>query len=226
MAGEGVTTLCPGATGQVNPPRGSVALRQRTVLNEGTLVWTSGSVLGSRGARLINRGLIRANSESGRMEFAGDGMIPLLHNHGTIRKDSGSGITGIDFGLSPRGGVIVDTGSLVFGGSFNARLAKVDGSGENPETPEDVLMPDGQPIGSPGTDETIREVPGGAEAAEDIFFRLARGGTDITPEGHNGILVSLPGGGHVGIRPQSKSGDPAVDVNLPGIPFEKMHFGH
>jgi hypothetical protein len=64
-------------------------------------------------------------------------------------------------------------------------------------------------------------------AAEDIFFRLAGDGTDVTPDDYDGISVELPNGqGRVGIRPESDSGDPAVDVNIPSVPdVSKIHFG-
>jgi hypothetical protein len=41
------------------------------------------------------------------------------------------------------------------------------------------------------------------------------------------VLVELPDGqGVVGIRPESRSGDPAVDVNIPSVPeVSKIHFG-
>ncbi len=158
-------------------------------------------------------------------------MIPLLLNTGTIEKDTGSGTTRIGFGVGGRARTVIRTGSIDFTGTFNTRMAsEVDGSGEPPsETPEDVLKPGGNLIGTPGdsSDPTIRNVPGGEDAAEDIFFRLGENGTENTPSGYPGIGVDLPDDeGWIGIRPESNSGGPAVDVNIPSIPeISKIHFG-
>lgn len=88
-----------------------------------------------------------------------------------------------------------------------------------------MVSPIGTP--SPGGNDTFREVPGGMPSAEDIFFRLAGRGTDVTPNEYDGISVELPEGqGRVGIRPDSKHGDAAVDVNIPSVPeVRKIHFG-
>ncbi len=91
--------------------------------------------------------------------------------------------------------------------------------------PADILTPGGKPIGTPGSSPSIREVPGGHKAAEDMFLDLAQGGKDITPPGHPGMVVELPGGGVVGYRPTSTSGPPTIDVNIPSIPgVDKIKF--
>lgn len=95
-------------------------------------------------------------------------------------------------------------------------------------------MPGGKPLGKKGTgpraSAKIREVPGGRTEAERVFQELSQGGTDITPPGHPGRLIELPGGrGKIGYRPASKSGPPTIDVrvvDLRGqrIPVEKIKF--
>ena len=43
--------------------------------------------------------------------------------------------------------------------------------------------------------------------------------------GSDGEMREVPSGGRVGLRPQSESGDPAVDVNIPEVPeVTKIHF--
>lgn len=91
-------------------------------------------------------------------------------------------------------------------------------------TPGDILQPGGLPIGTAGSRPRIREIPGGPQDAADLFNQLAQGGKDITPPGHPGKLVELPGGGIVGLRPQSKSGPPTIDVNIDGIAIDKIKF--
>jgi hypothetical protein len=86
-------------------------------------------------------------------------------------------------------------------------------------------MPGGQPIGtpSPGGDETIRDVPGGQVAAQVVFDALSRGGTPYVGS-YPGIAVIRSDGGFVGIR-GAHTGNPTLDVNIPGLPdVSKLHF--
>jgi hypothetical protein len=99
---------------------------------------------------------------------------------------------------------------------------------------EDILMPDGNPIGvkasGPRPSARLREVPGGLQAAEQLFKQLTQGGKDVTPPGYRGTLIELPGGrGVVGLRPASRGGPPTIDVNAIDssgrpIPIEKIKF--
>lgn len=93
-----------------------------------------------------------------------------------------------------------------------------------PPSPKDLLMPNGKPIGKKGSKASIREVPGGKKAADDLFDDLTAGGTPVVVPTYPGKLVNLPGGGRVGLRPKSKSGEPTVDVDIPGIPIKKIKF--
>ena len=98
---------------------------------------------------------------------------------------------------------------------------------ESSPPPKDILVPGGVPIGTPnGKDETRRNIPGGQKAAEDLYGKLAKGGTPVNRPDYPGQSVSPPGGGFVGLRPgsASSSGVPAVDVNIPGVETKKIHF--
>ena len=85
-------------------------------------------------------------------------------------------------------------------------------------------MPKGKPIGTQGSKPSIREVPGGQTAADDLFDDLAAGGNPVIVPSYPGKMVDLPGGGRVGLRPKSKSGEPTIDVDIPGIPIKKIKF--
>jgi hypothetical protein len=85
-------------------------------------------------------------------------------------------------------------------------------------------MPGGSPVGTAGSNPAIRELPGGLEGAEDFFGELTNGWNDITPSNYPGTLMESPGGGVAGLRPASKSGPPTIDVNIPGIPIDKIKF--
>jgi hypothetical protein len=98
----------------------------------------------------------------------------------------------------------VAAGLRAAGGAV-ARQMKPSAAKPAVETPEGLLQPGGKPIGKPGSDEGIRELPGGNAAAEGLFARLTKGGTDITPSGHPVKLVRMPDGSYFGYRPMSKS---------------------
>jgi len=90
--------------------------------------------------------------------------------------------------------------------------------------PSDLLTPGDIPIGTAGSRPEIRELPGGINAAQDLFDDLTDGGVETTPPGYPGVLKSLPGGGAVGLRPASKSGPPTIDVNIPNLDIDKIKF--
>ena len=86
------------------------------------------------------------------------------------------------------------------------------------------LLPDGVPIGMPGNTSRVRVLPGGVSAAQNLFDYLSAGGT-IEEKSPSATVARLPGtAGYVTFRPTSTSGPPAVDVNVPGIPFRRIHF--
>jgi hypothetical protein len=85
-------------------------------------------------------------------------------------------------------------------------------------------MPKGKAIGTKGSKASIREVPGGQKAADDLFDDLTVGGKPVVVPTYPGRMVDLPGGGRVGLRPKSKSGEPTIDVDVPGIPIKKIKF--
>jgi hypothetical protein len=93
-----------------------------------------------------------------------------------------------------------------------------------PETISDLLLPGGQQVGASGSLDVIRELPGGQQAAEALFRRLTKDGTDVTPSGHPGLHVQMPDRGHIGYRPISRSGPPTIDVNVAGIAIRKLKF--
>lgn len=92
------------------------------------------------------------------------------------------------------------------------------------EKPTDVLKPSGQNVGEPGENSGVRVLPGGENEARELFDRLTKGGTDITPPGHPGTVIRMPDGSVISHRPTSKSGPPTIDVNVPGLNIRKLKF--
>lgn len=69
-----------------------------------------------------------------------------------------------------------------------------------------------------------RGLPGGQAEAEELALRLMEGGQVIDDPTYPGVRVELPDGSFIGFRPDSDSGGPAIDVNMSGVPFQKIHF--
>jgi hypothetical protein len=97
-------------------------------------------------------------------------------------------------------------------------------SSSSPSTPNDLLMPNGLPIGTRGKRPSIRLMPGGIKAADHLFDDLAVDGTPVELPTYPGRMVDVPGCGRLGLRPSSKSGEPTIDVDIRGIPIQKIKF--
>jgi hypothetical protein len=92
------------------------------------------------------------------------------------------------------------------------------------QSPAEILQPGGELIGAPGASTGIRELPGREREAEELYQRLSAGGREAAPPGYPGRAMELPDGGFVGLRLESRSGGPAIDVNIPGIEITRIHF--
>ena len=88
------------------------------------------------------------------------------------------------------------------------------------DSPQDILMPGGQLVGKP-SDPGVQEVQSEAEIQE-IFDALTADATPSTKPNYEGKGYDLPGGGFVGLRDSKKYG-PTIDINIPGIPIDKIH---
>ena len=76
-------------------------------------------------------------------------------------------------------------------------------------------------IGEQGAGRNVREVPGGLDRAQEIYSGLARGAQPYRalPEGRQ--LLQRTDGTIIGLRSQSRSGPPSIDVRPPG---ERQYF--
>jgi hypothetical protein len=115
-----------------------------------------------------------------------------------------------------------------------AKEAELSGVPENVPTADagptesisDILQPGGNPIGKAGTDETIRELPGGLSEAQAMFDRLSQGATVVEQTPYL-TRVELSDGGFVQLRTvMSRSPGTAatIDVNIPGIDITKLKY--
>ena len=132
MYGAGSTVLASGATGTVNPGSyNTVTLDQRTLANQGTLTWSSGSIGLSSSAEIDNSGTLNANAQyagAPNWSYGGildqDGSSAWVHNSGTFKKASGSGTTTVQSAFDNQGSVLASTGQLAFyGGGYGTHVA-------------------------------------------------------------------------------------------------------
>ncbi len=88
----------------------------------------------------------------------------------------------------------------------------------------DFLRPDGKPIGERGTSSKIRVMSGGLAVAQQDYDYLSQIGTPVPFA--EGSMVRLPYAiGTITLRPlTSTPGSPAIDVNIPGIIYRRLHY--
>lgn len=89
---------------------------------------------------------------------------------------------------------------------------------------EALLKPEGKLLGQPGSSRRIRVLPGGIEAATELFEKLAEFGEEARAANYPGTLVEVPKVGRVGLRPVSVSGPPTIDVRVTGIGIDEIKF--
>jgi hypothetical protein len=95
-----------------------------------------------------------------------------------------------------------------------------EASSSVPQHVRDTLLPGGKapPGVRPGWNEGDWEWPGGKAAAEKIFSELRQTATPYVPRSdYPGTMHKFPGGGTVGLRLESTSGPPSIDLNIPGF---------
>ena len=119
MSGPTATLLEPGSTGSIEASSGceTISLTERKLINEGTLTFSSGTLLLSNGAQLENKSTFNDNSESscysGQIENWG-GAAPSILNSGTFQKTTGTGISTVGVNFGNQGGVEAKAGTLAF----------------------------------------------------------------------------------------------------------------
>ena len=89
---------------------------------------------------------------------------------------------------------------------------------------EALLKPEGRLLGQPGSSRRIRILPGGIEAATELYEKLAEAGKEARAANYPGTLVEIPDVGRVGLRPVSVSGPPTIDVRVSGIGIDEIKF--
>lgn len=114
--GPGAIVLQPTASGTIKV--GSVYVRGRSLVNEGTLTFEEGRLELSEGADVKNSGTFNANSQSYESEkqlsfYPKEGEAPKIVNTGTFQKTAGTGRTTVEPTFENYGILKTGTGSLV-----------------------------------------------------------------------------------------------------------------
>jgi RHS repeat-associated protein len=134
MSGSGSTVLGPGVSATAEG--GMVALSQRTLVNEGTLTFSSGEFALRNSAVIKNSGTFNANSESAFdiFEQGGSEATVFFINTGTFQKTAGTGTTFVQLEFENNGAIHELTGHLKFTRPITGEASRHYGSG-NPSAP-------------------------------------------------------------------------------------------
>jgi YD repeat-containing protein len=134
MSGSGATVVEPGAYATINIPVGKTALIERSLVNEGTITFTSGQLWMSEGATIRNAGTFKANSETGEPQFfinKTGAVEPLIINEGSFEKTAGTEFTIVGVNFENLGTIRELTGHLKFERPVLANPATQYGEEEN-----------------------------------------------------------------------------------------------
>ena len=109
LTGTGTTTVAAGTVQNLSG-NGARTLNGRTLANQGTIIWTGGSINGSNNAVLVNQ-------SGSAFDSHGDGSIQggagnVFNNVGLFTKSAGTGTTSLDWTFNNSGTVQVQTGKL------------------------------------------------------------------------------------------------------------------
>ncbi len=102
--------------------------------------------------------------------------------------------------------------------------AQAEETAINVPTLEELLMPNGTPLGQAGS-AGVRQITGDLNDAQRLFDQLTQGGTAVGNSTYPGVLFQLQDGSTIGLRTimtRSPGTIATIDVNAPNIPFTKI----
>jgi hypothetical protein len=135
MSGSGSTVLGSSATGTIEGGE-SLSLAKRTLVNEGTVTFVNGQIPMSEGAKIVNVGTFKADSESGAPEITSGAGGARIVNRGTFEKAAGTGTTTVAPEFEEEGIVSQLSGRLVIEDPVTAEASTTLGpEGRSPGQP-------------------------------------------------------------------------------------------
>jgi hypothetical protein len=148
---EGILTLAPGSTLNINNSANNHTLQGCTFTNNGTVAWASGTIQGGHGTAIYNYGLWDAQSDQQLNNNLGGGTT--FNNYGTFLKSAGTEPNSTSFqsgvGFVNDGTVDAQNGLMVFSGNFaNAASTLAVENGATIQIAQAVVLPGGLVTGS------------------------------------------------------------------------------
>jgi hypothetical protein len=112
--GSGTTHIASGA--QLTISTGRSTYVGRSLLNDGTVVWTGATALTFNATSLVNgiNALFDIQSDQSMTTAKPDNQLPVFSNQGTVRKSAGTGTSTIGIAFTNAGNLQVMTGTLAF----------------------------------------------------------------------------------------------------------------
>jgi RHS repeat-associated protein len=205
MAGAGTTVLGKEATGSITTGGGKAKVFERTFVNEGDLSVNGGLLQLSEAAVFDNTGSLTVNDEGPSIVISvGTGETrPLLINHGTLQKTSGTGHSHINVDVFNDGTIDASTGTLEFeGGTRLVVLASGSNLKGNIEFEEGLVVAESFTSSATVTvDGAVLEVPKGQSVTLAKFTMryesvVAGDGTlNVSEEFHWDLQSTMTGNG-------------------------------
>ena len=122
MSGSGETVLASGGSGAIKEEQ--VELKDRKLVNEGTIVFENVELEEAESAVLENKGTFKDNSEYGSPQIILSSGTPSFLNRGTFEKTTGTGTAAISVPFVNLGTVSVATGHLLLKGGGESEAGK------------------------------------------------------------------------------------------------------
>ncbi|HEV3319323.1 MAG TPA: DUF6531 domain-containing protein [Solirubrobacteraceae bacterium] len=141
LSGTGSITVESAATGTIES---GAIIDERTLINDGTLTWSSGYIEARDGAQISNNNTFDANAESSNMS-PGSGAAPLFVNNGVFQKTAGTGTTIVEVVFYNYRTVQALTGHLEIRHPFEGEKSPQWGS-ENPSASGSPRSSCGDPV--------------------------------------------------------------------------------
>ena len=143
LEGGGSLVIKHGATATIAIATGFgwARLVSRSLLNEGTVTFSTGQIFMSEGSEIQNAGTFDANSEYGGEQFEYEPKnppVPSFVNTGTFQKIEGTGTTVIGVAFVNSGTIEAKTGKFKFLEPISPEPSTQYGGAENPSTPGQI----------------------------------------------------------------------------------------
>ncbi len=206
MSGSGATVLRAGATGAIEASSScrQLALLARSLVNEGTLTFSAGTLMMSNGAKFENKGTFSDNSEAEcygpQIEVpSGASSAPQgIANTGIYQKTAGSGTGVVAVPFSDEGQVIARSGKLEF---TDGGLSQVADGSWSTEGGASIVLGGGSFLIGEAVDLSAVSVEGATVARAGVLAPASSALPVVSGQPVTGQVLSASSGGWSGTPP-------------------------